>query len=483
MKENQKTNNRWIDTHDQSERLIQMLYCFSHRGIATSEQVEILTGLGQHPVRDALKILTEPPGGLKPALRTINVTLPGQRGRPYAAFVLTEEGAALLADESRKAPKLDDPVEVAHAFMEMQVFIAAFQQGRKTELEKVLPFSGLRNIRADVLFENNILFEMEQQARLNDVPRISDKLERLSLFFNSPAGSEIDHTVRILFALTGNDGKTISVWQQVLGALKKKNGAIPFELYWREIGGFMQNPEWEDVNSFQHLEPAAIFQPELCSSKETSVSQVAVIPNFSRRMPAELSELNMVMGIMESEIGKLEEEVKENRYQFFQMMEVIYDGSHYKGGPVDRESAYPATSIMLLYRFLHMHQNKPLLEQLQTGYKKVLYSQRQALPFFRDNMTRFYWDVFLRYFNFGRGGSLKVKVEIPSFGDSRSEIYPVVTISDWEMLRGEEGYVPSGEPAHAENALTWVLEAMHLYAFDLGLVRETYPPRKNRKGV
>jgi len=245
MKENQKSNNRWIDTHDQSDRLNQIMYCFSHRGIATGEQVEIMTGLGQHPVRDALKILTEPPGGLKPALRTINVTMPGQRGRPYAAFVLTEDGAAMLEENPRKSPKLDDPVEAAHALMEMQVFIAAYQQGRKTELEKVLPFSGLRNIRADVLLKNTILFEMEQQARLNDVPRISDKLERLSLFFNSPAGSGIDHNVRILFALTGNDGKTISVWQQVLDALKKKNGSIPFELYWKEIGAFMQNPEWE----------------------------------------------------------------------------------------------------------------------------------------------------------------------------------------------------------------------------------------------
>jgi len=251
---------------------------FSHRGIATGEQVEILTGLGQHPVRDALKILTEPPGGLAPALRTINVILPGQRGRPYTAFVLTEEGAALLADESRKAPKLDDPVEAAHALMEMQVFIAAYQQGRNAELEKVLPFAGLRNIRATILYEGKILFEMEQQARLNDVPRISDKLERLCLFFNSPAGSEIDHKVRILFALAGNDGKTISVWQQVLGALKKKNGSIPFELYWKEIGAFMQNPEWESVNSFQLLEPAAMFQPELPSAKETSTTQVAVTP-------------------------------------------------------------------------------------------------------------------------------------------------------------------------------------------------------------
>jgi len=232
----------------------------------------------------------------------------------------------------------------------------------------------------------------------------------------------------------------------------------------------MQSPEWESVDSFQRLEPAAMFQPELPSAKENSTAQIAAVPNFTRRMPADMSELNMVMGIMETEIGKLEGEVKENRYQFFQMMEVIYDGSHYKGGPVDRESAYPATSMMLLYRFLHMHQNKQLLEQLQVGCKRVQQSQWQALNLFRDQLTRFYWDIFLRYFNFGRGGPLRVRVEVPSFDSSRSEIYPVASISDWEMLRGEEGYVPSGEPAHAEEALSWVLEAMHLYAFDLRLI-------------
>lgn len=71
---------------------------------------------------------------------------------------------------------------------------------------------------------------------------------------------------------------------------------------------------------------------------------------------------------------------------------------------------------------------------------------------------------------------------MPTFESSRSEIYPVASITDWEMLRGEEEYIPSGEPAHAENALTWVLEAMYLYVFDLGLINEIYPSRKNRKG-
>lgn len=210
---------------------------------------------------------------------------------------------------------------------------------------------------------------------MNDVPRISDKLERLALFFNSPAGSCIDPKVRILVALAVNDGKTVPIWQQVLGALKKKNGSIPFELYWQEVGSFTQNPEWESVDSFRLVEPAVLFQPKVVLAEENTIETVAEIPDFTRRIPVDMTELNMVMSIMESGIGKLEGEAKENRYQFFQMMEVIYDGSHYQGGPIERESAYPATSMMLLYRFLHMHQNKPLLEQLQAGYKKVNFPQ------------------------------------------------------------------------------------------------------------
>jgi hypothetical protein len=472
MKENRKLNNLWIDQYEQSERLKQILNCFIHRGIATGDQIEILTGLGQHPVRDALKIMSEPPGGLASLLKTVNVTLPGQRGRPYAAFVLTEAGAANLGDESRKAPKLDEPVEAAHALMEMQIFIVAHRYGKKVELEKVIPYEGLYNIRADALYENRILFEVEQQARLNDVPRISDKLDRLTKFFNSPAGKLVDPKVRVLFALSSNDGKTIKIWQQVLGAIVKKNGSIPFELYWQDINFFLDDSDYETLNDFVLLEPTTTVSTQSQTRKQESPEQSESMPAFVKRNQVDLVELNMVMNVMESGFGKLDEGWKESRYQFFQMMEVVYDGSHYKGSPVELDAAYPVTSMMLLYRFLHLHQNKPLFEQLQSSYHKVQNSQRQALPFFRDNLTRFYWDVFLRYFNFGRGGPLKVKVEVPSFGDSRSEIYPVVSITDWELLRGDEGYVPSGEPAHAEKALTWVLEALHLYAVDLELALE-----------
>lgn len=478
MKENRKQINLWIEQHEQSERLKQILNCFGYRGIATGDQIEYMTGLGQHPVRDALKTLSELPGGLDPLLRSINVTLPGQRGRPYAAFILTEAGTASLNDETRKAPKLDEPVEAAHALMEMQVFIAAHQHGKRTELERVIPYEGLHNIRADALLESKTIFEMEQQARLNDVPRISDKLERLVRFFNSPAGHAIDPKVRILFALSASDGKTIKIWQQVLAAVEKKNGSLPFELHWQDINLFLEKPNWENTSGLNRLKPAEIAQVNTPQNKDDATKQVILVPEFIKHNFVDLLELQLIMNVMESDIGQLDEAWKQNRYQFFQMMEVIYDGSHYPGGPVESEATYPAISMMLLYRFLHLHQNKPLFERMQNGYRKVQYSQRQALPYFRDQLTRFYWDVFLRYFNFGRGGPLKVKVEVPNFGDSRSEIYPIVSITDWDLLRSEDGYAPTGEPAHAEAALTWVLEAMHLYAYDLGLVGGKFSARK-----
>ena len=99
-------------------------------------------------------------------------------------------------------------------------------------------------------------------------------------FFNSPAGSDIDPKVRILFALAGNDGKTVPIWQQVLGALKKKNGSIPFELYWKEVGSFTQNPEWESVDSFRLLEPAVLSQPKVSPAEENTIDPVATVPSF-----------------------------------------------------------------------------------------------------------------------------------------------------------------------------------------------------------
>ena len=75
------------------------------------------------------------------------------------------------------------------------------------------------------------------------------------------------------------------------------------------------------------------------------------------------------------------------------------------------------------------------------------------------------WDVFLRYFGFGRGGPLNVYVKIPELGDKASQIQidVIITKSDAITLpwtSTEETY---------EAAISWMLTSLVTYPVDLGL--------------
>jgi len=131
------------------------------------------------------------------------------------------------------------------------------------------------------------------------------------------------------------------------------------------------------------------------------------------------------------------------------------------------------------YWFLHLHQNQVLLEQLQTGYKAVLASQKKGISYFRVTLTRFYWDIFLRYFNFGRGGPLQVWVDVPGFDDDKSEIYTCVRICKPELMIDEDELLESGITQDAEKSLSWVLDALYLYPYDLGLIIQNSKGGKN----
>jgi hypothetical protein len=128
-----------------------------------------------------------------------------------------------------------------------------------------------------------------------------------------------------------------------------------------------------------------------------------------------------------------------------------------------------------------MHQNAILLHQLQDGYRRVIASQHRGITFFRDTLTRFYWDNFLKHFNFGRGGPLKVSVEVPGFDSESSEIHTWVRIQEKDLLADENGSGSNDDLLHAQEALAWVLDALYIYAFDLGLVVTKRAVRKENE--
>jgi hypothetical protein len=460
----------WIQESGEPERLNTVLNCFEHRGLATVDQVETLTKLTNHPVRDAIRELANPPGGLPALLQPISVVLPGQRGRPQSAYVLTESGSQALGPRSHRAPALTENVEAAHALMEMKVFVAAQKEGMEAEIEKVVYFDYPKNIRVDVLVGHKRIVEIEQRARVNDIARITDKLLRLSSFFKSRKAKTVDLKIMVLFGLAADDKSTISIWQNVLAEVELKTGNLPFELYWQDINYFLVEPEWNNLDHFRRLEPAKPKQDRNPKEQETQ-QQEATFKLSSIKYPKEVNvmELNIIMDAIEDSMEKGEELWSRNRRSFFEMMETIYDCSHYDDGPVKTESAFPFRSLYMLDRFLHLYQNKQLLEQLQDGFRQVRTAQNRGVVFFRSVLTQFYWDVFLRYFAFGRNGPLEVGVYVPSLDDDCSEIRTRVRIKSWQLINGR-GLQETQDIELAQTATAWVFDALYHYANDLGLI-------------
>ena len=104
------------------------------------------------------------------------------------------------------------------------------------------------------------------------------------------------------------------------GSIVKKNGSIPFELYWQDINFFLDDSDYETLNDFVLLEPTTTVSTQSQTRKQESPEQSESMPAFVKRNQVDLVELNMVMNVMESGFGKLDEGWKESRYQFFQMM-------------------------------------------------------------------------------------------------------------------------------------------------------------------
>lgn len=490
----------WIDTLETKPNLRQSLTSFASRGLATQDQVEQLSGLTTKQVRGALDELLKGFYGNVPLLRSETVHLQGRRGRPQVVYILTLDGAAvlsaLLPEETLSAPKVEDPVELAHALMEMEVYILARRAGFAGSIEHVLRFEGKHSIRADVLVKDTqgsqVIFEMEQTARPGDVPRILNKLKQYIQFFRSTGSQGVCSDIRILFNLASEDTTTIKRWSLVLAELQKQEGSLPFRLFWQPVLFFLQSPEWASLEAFEEIPFAASQETSQSSPEETPsalqpvlegslavVNHALLPPLLQTYQPADLSSLNLILHSLAADnTGQPRDLIfpQPGREDFFDLVRTIYQVSHYEEGPVQKQAALPVLSIWLLYRYLNMHQNQALLQAVLRGREEVRKSLNRGINLFRDAYSRLCW-TFLRYHGFGRGGPLEVSVRVPALNGDQSEIMVEVRILDPELIIGRDGLVIPGDLNLTQEALSWMLSAIWLYGEELGLV-----PRPFKKG-
>ncbi len=482
----------WVDRLQSAEWETgrRVLACFAARGLAAMEQVEKLTSLSHKQVRLATDSLTRPDHGLPALLRPQTVNLVGRPGRPARLDLLTVDGQAVLHElmpgTESMHPELKDRIELAHAYIEMEIYTAARMANLACELEKVFPLGDGQYIRADAVVESGktVFFEIEQIARLADVPRIQDKLTRLVSFFRSPASQGISSDVRVVFNLPAGDGdRSLTVWRTVLGELESRLGQLPFRLLSCSVLDFLKQPAWENLDGFLPIEPLAGPMPESLPESTTPaaglLAPIDVLPPFLKQQINRHPNVNTILKAMEAVYAPLVANWSSGRQDevFFDTLRTIYESSHYKGGPVFERAEMPIMSLFLLFRHLHMAQNADLLKDVQRAWAATQRSLYHGVNLFRDAYTRMCW-TFLRRHGFGPGGPLEIRVVVPGFQDERSDVHVDVRITNGYLIIGEDNLLAYGDIRRAQDALSWVLEALWAYGEDLGL-----KPKPKKKGV
>lgn len=468
---------------------LKVLRCFSERGVATTDQVVALSRLGYDTVYQNLAKLCNSQGGAGPALRFAQVAMEGERGKPRKVHILTETGAAALrfledlAD--LRAPKLEEHTEIAAAVMTMDVYVAARQAGLEAKVEHVIPFGPEgSSIRADVWVTladgTHAIFECEQLAAAWSKARIQDKLRRLVRFFSSDVGRQAPAEVRVLFNIHPGDVQSLLTWQEQVALIERELGrSLPFSLHWQRITDFLKQPEWSTLTRFQPLLAAPL--PEVtepagpASGAPRSTEVLKSLPTAIQASLSSLKELELALGLMYRDQQAVFQEFqaaqnpRERARRFFALMLFIYEASHYANSPTLEYATLPVESLYLLRRYLHAHQNAKLLAGIKQGLNNAA-KNSDGVTRYRNAMTRFIWDVFLRWHGFARGGPLRVKVEPPGFETGRSDFYVEVFVSNPDMFCHPQAFRGGLHEMHPEErALAWVLEAMVNYPAELGL--------------
>lgn len=458
----------------QETNLVKALRCFSVRGAATRKQVETLSGLTEKETRAALDRLLKPGSNASPALRTAQVLLENQMGRPRSLYLLTDDGLAawerLGYRSSAGAPQLKDQVELSHALAEMEIHTLAIRYRLAAEIEKVLPFGESSTyIRVDVLVDTGgkkkLIYEVEQTAPRSALPRIVDKLTRLQQFFSSPQGKDIDRQIRILFNIANRDMETLAIWQEALEMVStEQNGNLSFELYFQHLLPFLEQPIWKNLNGFTRMEAAELAVKDNVGVGETQEPD----PD-----PLTLGDMSIIMRAMrkvyQSRIKALKnaEDHRERCIQFFNLIMDIYEIDHYYNSPVMLYAAKADYSLFMLHTYLHSPQNEALLKSLKTSLAQAQ-GNRNRVTMYRDAMTSMLWS-FLGYHGFARGGPLRVVFQAPDFDGMNSD-YSVYVVVGHSMYPDDSYHKhPIGGKSRLALALTWVLEALYFHSKELGI--------------
>ena len=387
-----------------------------------------------------------------------------KKGRPEKIYCLTSDGATWLQVHGFKDSAtlaMSDPIDLAHRYC--QALVGTRSNGN-TEIEKVIPLSEGRNIRIDVvvrLSKGLMQFvEIEQKLERSNITRAIEKFRAVGELFSGEAHTQT-FNMEILFVFNlsvANLSRTLNIWRDALAVAFPSDLPIQFTAHYTTIDTFMYDPGFENLGRFlviekkkrDKLQPidvafgGEVFDPNLSPSTKQLLVEMQAVSEHPITMPSQNAD---------------------QLIDFCEIALIIYRKSLGNNSATRRYSAFPHESIQALRHFLHLSQNSRLVQALKEGIIWIE-SRKSGLILYRDAVTKLIWDIFLRYFGFGRGGPLSVFVNIPDVGEKFSQITIGVILEKSEDIRlpwtsTEESY---------EDAISWILTALIAYPVDLGLI-------------
>jgi hypothetical protein len=441
-------------------------------GLADGLQLQQASNLDHNQLRRTLEKMEQVAAGEKPLFRIITGKLQraSLQGRAPKVYQLAEGGASLLHHlgyEQAHASQQTSAIARAHALDVLNVHLAAVRANLPVLTEKILRANEQTFIRPDCLVTlsdgQQVIFEVEQVARPDYLPRMSESLQNKLAFFK--AGGQVSRILRVVFNL--RPGKeleqTMSRWQGLTHLLRQENGgSLPFALFGMSIVDFIDNPDWSptpDPTRWRNLtEPL----PE--SRMVETRPSVPALPPFS-------SKQNVLL--LQAQLQWLNEN-KTNHHQskfpdpgFFEVMEIIYLASYKSNATPLERAAFPQASIYLLGQYLAS--NPELREALNPAITRGGAGAFWNVHYVQQRMQQVI-DIFLEYHGFRSDGALRAIPVTVDWNALQPKSFAVqVKIETAEILPSTEYGSARNRIDGAENALAWVLRALFVHAARIGL--------------
>jgi hypothetical protein len=451
-------------------------------GIADNSQLQSATGLGRDKLRRTLEKMESARVALPPLflLSTKKLIRPGFSGRAPKVFTLGESGAALrrsLGHKDARHYSQENPIAQAHALAVLDTHLAAKQAGLQILTEQRLHASKNLYIRPDCFVtledEHHAIFELEQLARPDYLPRITRSLRQKIDFFSQKKDANISPEIRVLFNLKpgATYRKTLQRWRGVCELLAKdeKSGTLPFSLLAMPLMDFLADPDWG-----RH--PDKKRWTDLSSQKEPSsaLGETASAKPLPSKLKALTSQQNLlVLEALWQEFRAQDIQEKEKFVfpdpQFLELIQVIYLASHNPKGTALERAAFPNASLYLLKQYLLMRPDllSILNSTMAKGGRSIHWNATTIL-----NRIQNIVDAFLAYHGFRSTGTLKAFSQVVDWNAELPKSFMVkVKITAPDLLTTDpENYYPRKEDVHqAEKALSWVLRALFVHAKKIGL--------------